>query len=53
MTPSSSKTRSQPVSSTIFPSLPPAATFPLREVQAAYERFAAGGKLGKIVLLTG
>ena len=33
--------------------VPVAATFPLREVQAAYERFAAGGKLGKIVLLTG
>jgi NADPH:quinone reductase len=28
-----------------------AATFPLDEVEAAYERFAAGGKLGKIVLL--
>ena len=24
--------------------------FPLAEVDAAYERFAAGGKLGKIVL---
>jgi NADPH:quinone reductase-like Zn-dependent oxidoreductase len=27
--------------------------FPLDEVQAAYERFATGGKLGKIVLATG
>jgi NADPH:quinone reductase len=31
--------------------VPVAATFPLDEVEAAYERFAAGGKLGKIVLL--
>jgi NADPH:quinone reductase len=31
--------------------VPVAATFPLDEVPAAYERFAAGGKLGKIVLL--
>jgi NADPH2:quinone reductase len=30
--------------------VPIAATFPLEEVAAAYERFAAGGKLGKIVL---
>jgi putative PIG3 family NAD(P)H quinone oxidoreductase len=30
--------------------VPVAATFPLDEVSAAYERFAAGGKLGKIVL---
>ena len=30
--------------------VPVAATFPLDEVAAAYERFAAGGKLGKIVL---
>ena len=28
-----------------------AATFPLDEAEQAYERFAAGGKLGKIVLL--
>jgi len=28
-------------------------TFPLAEVQAAYDRFAAGGKFGKIVLLFG
>jgi NADPH:quinone reductase-like Zn-dependent oxidoreductase len=28
-----------------------AATFPLDEVEAAYERFSEGGKLGKIVLL--
>ena len=27
------------------------ATFPLREAGAAYDRFAAGGKLGKIVLV--
>jgi hypothetical protein len=29
-----------------------AETFPLAEAEAAYDRFAAGGKLGKIVLLT-
>jgi NADPH:quinone reductase-like Zn-dependent oxidoreductase len=32
--------------------VPVAATFPLEEATAAYERFQAGGKLGKIVLLT-
>jgi NADPH:quinone reductase len=31
--------------------VPIAATYPLDDVAAAYERFAAGGKLGKIVLL--
>jgi putative PIG3 family NAD(P)H quinone oxidoreductase len=31
--------------------VPVAETFPLDEVAAAYERFAAGGKLGKIVVL--
>jgi len=31
--------------------IPVAATYPLAEAPAAYERFAAGGKLGKIVLL--
>lgn len=30
--------------------VPVAASFPLDEVGAAYERFAAGGKLGKIIL---
>ena len=30
--------------------VPIAATFPLAEATAAYEHFAAGGKLGKIVL---
>jgi NADPH:quinone reductase len=30
--------------------VPIAATFPLEEARAAYERFAQGGKLGKIVL---
>jgi NADPH:quinone reductase len=30
--------------------VPVAATFPLDEAAAAYERFAAGGKLGKIVI---
>jgi NADPH:quinone reductase-like Zn-dependent oxidoreductase len=30
--------------------VPIAETFPLEAVQEAYERFAAGGKLGKIVL---
>ncbi len=33
--------------------VPVAATFPMAEATAAYDRFAAGGKLGKIVLLTG
>jgi putative PIG3 family NAD(P)H quinone oxidoreductase len=32
-------------------SVPVAETFPLDEVHDAYERFAAGGKLGKIVLI--
>ena len=31
--------------------VPVAETFPLDEAEAAYDRFAAGGKLGKIVLL--
>lgn len=31
--------------------VPVAETFPLEHAQAAYERFAAGGKLGKLVLL--
>jgi putative PIG3 family NAD(P)H quinone oxidoreductase len=31
--------------------IPVAATFPLEDARAAYGRFAAGGKLGKIVLL--
>jgi D-arabinose 1-dehydrogenase-like Zn-dependent alcohol dehydrogenase len=31
--------------------VPVAETFPLDRVAEAYERFAAGGKLGKIVLL--
>ena len=31
--------------------VPVAATFPLEQVAQAYERFAAGGKLGKVVLL--
>jgi NADPH2:quinone reductase len=34
-------------------SVPVAATYPLDQVEQAYERFAAGGKLGKVVLLTG
>ena len=33
--------------------VPVAATFALDDVAAAYARFAAGGKVGKIVLLTG
>lgn len=33
--------------------VPVEATFPLEEVEAAYERFASGAKLGKIVLVTG
>jgi NADPH:quinone reductase len=32
--------------------VPVCATFPLEQAQAAYERFAAGGKFGKIVLRT-
>src|SRR5262245_17277188 len=32
--------------------VPIAATFPMRDAAAAYERFATGGKLGKIVLLS-
>ena len=32
--------------------VPVAATFPLDEVAAAYDRFAEGGKLGKVVVLT-
>jgi NADPH:quinone reductase-like Zn-dependent oxidoreductase len=31
--------------------VPVADTFPLSEAGAAYERFAAGGKLGKVVLV--
>ena len=30
--------------------VPVAATYPMRDAEAAYDRFAAGGKLGKIVL---
>jgi NADPH:quinone reductase-like Zn-dependent oxidoreductase len=33
--------------------VPIAATVPMDEAAAAYQRFAAGGKLGKIVLLAG
>jgi NADPH:quinone reductase len=33
-------------------SVPVADTFPLSEAESAYERFAAGGKLGKVVLTT-
>ena len=33
--------------------VPVAATFPMAEATAAYERFAAGGKVGKIVLTNG
>jgi NADPH:quinone reductase-like Zn-dependent oxidoreductase len=32
--------------------IPVAATFPLEAAQEAYDRFAAGGKLGKLVLVT-
>jgi NADPH2:quinone reductase len=32
--------------------VPVAQTFPLDEAEQAYDRFQAGGKLGKIVLLT-
>lgn len=33
--------------------VPIAATYPLRDAASAYERFAEGGKLGKIVLVAG
>jgi NADPH:quinone reductase-like Zn-dependent oxidoreductase len=33
--------------------VPVEATFPMAEAAAAYERFAAGGKLGKVVLVNG
>ena len=33
--------------------IPVAATFPLEKAQEAYDRFTAGGKLGKLVLVTG
>ena len=33
--------------------VPVAETFPLDDVAEAYDRFAAGGKLGKIVLEVG
>jgi NADPH:quinone reductase-like Zn-dependent oxidoreductase len=33
--------------------VPIEATYPLEEAAAAYDRFTAGGKLGKIVLLPG
>jgi NADPH:quinone reductase-like Zn-dependent oxidoreductase len=33
--------------------VPVAATFPLDRAAEAYERFEQGGKLGKIVLVTG
>jgi NADPH:quinone reductase-like Zn-dependent oxidoreductase len=32
--------------------IPVAATFPLEQAQEAYDRFTAGGKLGKLVLVT-
>jgi NADPH:quinone reductase len=31
--------------------VPVAATYPIADAEAAYDRFAAGGKLGKIVLV--
>lgn len=33
--------------------VPVAATFPMADATMAYERFAAGGKLGKIILVSG
>ena len=33
--------------------VPVAATYPLEQATEAYDRFAAGGKLGKIVLVMG
>jgi NADPH2:quinone reductase len=33
--------------------VPVAATYPMQEAEAAYDRFLAGGKLGKIVLTSG
>jgi NADPH:quinone reductase-like Zn-dependent oxidoreductase len=32
--------------------VPVADTYPLAEAEAAYDRFASGGKLGKVVLVT-
>ena len=32
--------------------VPVCATFPMAEAGAAYERFTAGGKLGKIILVS-
>ena len=32
--------------------VPVAATFPLDRVEDAYDRFAAGGKFGKVILVT-
>jgi NADPH:quinone reductase-like Zn-dependent oxidoreductase len=32
--------------------VPVAAEYPMADAAAAYDRFAAGGKLGKIVLIT-
>ena len=31
--------------------VPVAATYPMQEAEAAYDRFVAGGKLGKLVLV--
>jgi hypothetical protein len=31
--------------------VPVAATYPMSDAKAAYDRFVAGGKLGKIVLV--
>jgi NADPH:quinone reductase-like Zn-dependent oxidoreductase len=33
--------------------VPVAASYPMAEAEAAYDRFVAGGKLGKVVLVTG
>jgi len=33
--------------------VPVCATYPMAEAEAAYERFSAGGKLGKVVLVIG
>jgi NADPH2:quinone reductase len=46
------ETEALPLFETGALTVPVAATFPLDQAEAAYERFTAGGKLGKIVLTT-
>jgi NADPH2:quinone reductase len=46
------ETEALPLFQTGALTVPVAATFPIDQAEAAYERFTAGGKLGKIVLTT-